>query len=246
MRTRKPHSVALIIASAVPALVVVWSVDPWTPILLGIPLILLLAAATSGVISRPSPTALTVLAVTVATAGFASLLYGIPGGVVYLDWGYMTISDRSIEIAAAAMLRIVVIALPAMLVGGSISAHEFLATCAVRRVVPDRVALAILIALRLMPVIASDLDETRQARRANGRSASLFAVALTTLVIAIRRAIRMSDVAEIRGFSKPNRTWSVYRRLELRDWVLVVGSVVIGISAMATVAYLGVWNSAIR
>ena len=246
MRTRKPHSVALIIASAVPALVVVWSVDPWTPILLGIPLILLLAAATSGVISRPSPTALTVLAVTVATAGFASLLYGIPGGVVYLDWGYVTISDRSIEIAAAAMLRIVVIALPAMLVGGSISAHEFLATCAVRRVVPDRVALAILIALRLMPVIASDLDETRQARRANGRSASLFAVALTTLVIAIRRAIRMSDVAEIRGFSKPNRTWSVYRRLELRDWVLVVGSVVIGISAMVTVAYLGVWNSAIR
>ena len=246
MRTRKPHSVALIIASAVPALVVVWSVDPWTPILLGIPLILLLAVATSGVISRPSPTALTVLAVTVATAGFASLLYGIPGGVVYLDWGYMTISDRSIEIAAAAMLRIVVIALPAMLVGGSISAHEFLATCAVRRVVPDRVALAILIALRLMPVIASDLDETRQARRANGRSASLFAVALTTLVIAIRRAIRMSDVAEIRGFSKPNRTWSVYRRLELRDWVLVVGSVVIGISAMVTVAYLGVWNSAIR
>jgi energy-coupling factor transport system permease protein len=224
----------------------VWSVDPWTPILLGIPLILLLAVATSGVISRPSPTALTVLAVTVATAGFASLLYGIPGGVVYLDWGYMTISDRSIEIAAAAMLRIVVIARPAMLVGGSISAHEFLATCAVRRVVPDRVALAILIALRLMPVIASDLDETRQARRANGRSASLFAVALTTLVIAIRRAIRMSDVAEIRGFSKPNRTWSVYRRLELRDWVLVVGSVVIGISAMVTVAYLGVWNSAIR
>jgi energy-coupling factor transport system permease protein len=224
----------------------VWSVDPWTPILLGIPLILLLAATTSGVISRPSPTALTVLAVTVATAGFASLLYGIPGGAVYLDWGYVTISDRSIEIAAAAMLRIVVIALPAILVGGSVSAHEFLATCAVRRVVPDRVALAILIALRLMPVIASDLDETRQARRANGRSASLFAVALTTLVIAIRRAIRMSDVAEIRGFSKPNRTWSVYRRLELRDWVLVVGSVVIGISAMVTVAYLGVWNSAIR
>jgi energy-coupling factor transport system permease protein len=213
---------------------------------LGVPLIVLLATATSGVISRPSPTALTVLAITVATAGFASLLYGIPGGVVYLDWGYMTISDRSIEIAAAAMLRIVVIALPAMLVARAISAHEFLATCAVRRIVPDRVALATLIALRLVPVIASDLDETRQARRANGRSASLFAVALTTLVIAIRRAIRMSDVAEIRGFSKPNRTWSVYRRLESRDWVLVVGSVIIGISAMATVAYLGAWNSAIR
>ena len=246
MSERRPHSVALIVASAVPALVVVWSVDPWTPIVMGVPLIFLLALSTSAVISRPSTTALTVLAITVVTAGFASLLYGIPGGVVYLDWGYATISDRSIEIAAAAMLRIVVIALPAMLVGGAISAHEFLATCAVWRIVPDRVALATLIALRLVPVIASDLDETRQARRANGRSASFFAVALTTLVIAIRRAIRMSDVAEIRGFSKPNRTWSVYRRLELRDWVLVVGSIAIGISAMLIVAYLGVWNSAIR
>jgi energy-coupling factor transport system permease protein len=246
MRTGRPHSVALIVASAVPALVVVWSVDPWTPILMGVPLILLLASLTTGVISRPSTTALTVLIITVATAGFASLLYGIPGGVVYLDWGYMTVSDRSIEIAASAMLRIAVIALPAMLVGGAISAHEFLATCAVRRIVPDRVALATLIALRLGPVISSDLDETRQARRANGRSASLFAVALTTLVVAIRRAIRMSDVAEIRGFSRPNRTWSVYRRLEFIDWVVVIGSVVIGIAAMATVAYLGAWNSAIR
>jgi energy-coupling factor transporter transmembrane protein EcfT len=56
----------------------------------------------------------------------------------------------------------------------------------------------------------------------------------------------MSDVAEIRGFSRPNRTWSVYRRLELRDWVIVVGSAVIGLSAMVIVAYLGAWNSAIR
>ncbi len=246
MSAHRPHSVALIIASAVPALVVVWSVDPWTPILMGVPLILLLASVTTGVIARPSTPALTVLAITVVTAGFASLLYGIPGGAVYLDWGYITISDRSIEIAAAAMLRIVVIALPAMLVGSAISAHEFLATCAVRRIVPDRVALATLIALRLVPVISSDLDETRQARRANGRSASPFAVALTTLVVAIRRAIRMSDVAEIRGFSRPNRTWSVYRRLEVSDWVLVAGSVVFGIAAMVTVAYLGVWNSAIR
>lgn len=246
MSVRRPHSVALIVASAVPALVVVWSVDPWTPILMGVPLLILLASTTVGVIARPSKTALTVLGITVVVAGIASSLYGIPGGVVYLEWGYATISDRSIEIAAAAMLRIVVIALPAMLVGGAISAHEFLATCAVRRILPDRVALATLIALRLVPVIASDLDETRQARRANGRSASLFAVALTTLVIAIRRAIRMSDVAEIRGFSRPNRTWSVYRRLEFRDWVLMVGSITIGLLAMATVAYLGVWNSAIR
>lgn len=246
MSARRTHSVALIIASAIPAVVVVWSVDPWTPLLMGLPLIALLAVMSSEAFSRPSRTALTVLGVTVGTAGLASLLYGLPGGHIYWEWGYAIISDKSLEIALSTMLRIVIIALPAMLVVGAVSAHEFLATCAVRRIVPDRVALATLIALRLVPIISSDLDETRQARRANGRSAAPFAIALTTLVIAIRRAVRMSDVAEIRGFSRPNRTWSVYRPLEVRDWLLIAGSIAIGLAAMITVAYLGLWNSAIR
>lgn len=246
MTAHRPHSVALIVASAVPALVVVWSMDAVTPIVMGIPLLGLLAAMASNVIARPSRMALTVLAFAVATAGLASLLYAAPSGQVFLHLGYMVISERSIEVAIAAMLRILVIALPALLIGGAVSAHEFLATCAVRRILPDRVALATLIALRLVPVISSDLDETRQARRANGRSSSPVAVALTTLVIAIRRAIRMSDVAEIRGFSRTNRTWSVYRPLGVRDWVLMSGAVAIGLSAMILVAYVGAWNSAIR
>jgi len=242
---RHPHSVALIVASAVPAFILVWSVDPWMPILLGLPLIAFIAARTSHVITRPSRTSLVVLAAAVGTAGIASLLYGTHRGVELFQWGFMSISDGSIATSSAAMLRIVALALPALLVAGAISAHEVLATFAVKRVLPDRVALAALIALRLIPVISSDLDETRQARRANGRGATPFAVALTTLVIAIRRAVRMSDVAEIRGFSRLNRTWSVYRPLAIRDWILMTGSVVIGISSMVVVAYLGVWNSAI-
>lgn len=220
--------------------------DPWTPLLMGIPLIGLLALFSADVIARPSRLALSVLSVTVVTAGLASLLYATPSGDMYLHLGYVHVSERSIEVAIAAMLRILVIALPALLIAPAVSAHEFLATCAVRRVLPDRVALATLIALRLVPVISSDLDETRQARRANGRPATPFAVALTTLVIAIRRSIRMSDVAEIRGFSRANRTWSVYRALRVRDWVLMSGAVFIGLSAMIVVAYVGAWNSAIR
>jgi len=246
MTAPRPHSVALIVASAVPALVVVWSVDPWTPIIMGLPLIAFITAMTSGVVKRPSSAALTALGVAVATAGVASLLYAAPRGAIYLDWGLIHVSRGSLEVALAAMLRIAVIALPAMLVGSAISAHEFLATCAVRRLLPDRVALATLIALRLVPVISSDLDETRQARRANGRTSPPFAVALTALVISIRRAVRMSDVAEIRGFSRANRTWSVYRRLRFADWALMLGAFAIGISAMIVVISIGAWNSAIR
>ena len=236
---------ALIVASAVPALALVWSVDPWMPIFLGLPLLGFIAVMNPNVITVPSKTSMIVLAAAVGTAGIASLLYGTHRGVTLFQWGFMHISDGSISTSSAAMLRILAIALPALLVAGAISAHEVLATCAVKRILPDRVALATLIALRLIPVISSDLDETRQARRANGRAPTPFAVALTTLVIAIRRAVRMSDVAEIRGFSRTNRTWSVYRPLGIRDWILIAGSVIIGVSSMVLVAYLGVWNSAI-
>jgi energy-coupling factor transport system permease protein len=242
---RRPHSLALIVASAVPAFALIWSVDPWMPVILGLPLLVFIATTTSSVIKLPSKTSLIVLAAAVGTVGIASLLYGTHRGASLFEWGLMHISEGSIATSSSSMLRILAIALPALLVAGAISAHEVLASCAVKRILPDRVALAILIALRLIPVISSDLEETRQARRANGRAPTPFAVALTTLVIAIRRAVRMSDVAEIRGFSRLNRTWSVYRPLGMRDWILIAGSVVIGLSAMIVVGYLGMWNSAI-
>ncbi len=245
MTARRPHSLALIVASAVPAFALIWSVDPWMPVILGLPLLVFISTTTSSVIKLPSKTSLAVLAAAIGTVGIASLLYGKHRGATLFEWGLMQISEGSIATSSAAMLRILAIALPALLVAGAISAHEVLASCAVKRILPDRVALATLIALRLIPVISSDLDETRQARRANGRAPTPFAVTLTTLVIAIRRAVRMSDVAEIRGFSRLNRTWSVYRPLGIRDWILIAGSVVIGLSAMIVVGYLGAWNSAI-
>ncbi|CAB4599144.1 unannotated protein [freshwater metagenome] len=68
---------------------------------------------------------------------------------------------------------------------------------------------------------------------------------MTTFVIAIRRAIRMSEIAEVRGFSKPDRVWLSYRPFSVRDWLLVAAAVsCAALSLVATVA-LGLWNSAI-
>lgn len=236
---------ALLGASAVPALVVVWSVDPVTPLLTLVPLVAVLWAFAPNVLLLPSRTARIALAVAVAATGLASVLYASPRGAVYAEWGWITVSDGSLAVAAASMTRILAIALPAMLVAPGISAHEFLATLAVKRVVPTRVALATLIALRLIPVIAADVDETWQARRAHGHVRSPFAVALTALVVAIRRAVRMSDVAETRGFSKPHRLWSAYNPMRFSDWALVVLAALVGVGALYITAVTGNWNSAI-
>lgn len=243
MKRFVPHSLALVIASMVPAFTVVWTVDTVTPLLVGVPIVAMLWLWV--------PT----LSISLRTLGLivfggifvslTSLLYAKPSGIIYLEWGIAHISDGSIGVAVASFLRILALALPAALIVRAIRPHELLATTAVRQVVPGRIALATLIALRLIPVITADLAETRTARRAAGSTVSFSSLVVTTFVIAIRRAIRMSEIAEVRGFSKPGRVWLSYRRFESRDWALVVISLAIGVLALTITSASGMWNSAI-
>lgn len=241
--TRKPHSLALAIAALVPAVTVVWSVDALTPVVVGTAVFVALVVA----IRVPTVTLgrLVGLVILAAGASIASLLYAQTSGVVYVDWGFVTISDGSFQVGLAAFARIVAIGLPTVAIFPVVDVHELVATTVVRRVVPQRVALASLIALRLVPVIAADLDETRIARRAAGRSHGIRSLVTTTLVIAIRRAIRMSEIAEVRGFSSANRVWTSYRPFGVRDWVLVSVAVLSGVFALVVTAAVGEWNSAI-
>ncbi|MEY4396567.1 MAG: hypothetical protein RLZZ40_323 [Actinomycetota bacterium] len=243
MNARRPHSLALFLASIVPAFTVIWSVDALTPVLVGVPIVTMLLMVAPTV--RLQWRRFGVLIIGAFVISLASLFYARGSGAVYLEWGFITISDGSFEVALSAFARLIAIGLPAIVVFPEIEAHELVATLVVRRVVPQRAALATLIALRLSPVIVADLAETRVARRAAGKSTSFGSLVVTTLVIAIRRAIRMSEVAEVRGFSTPNRVWVAYRRFAGRDWSLVLGALAIGGCALAVTILAGAWNSAI-
>jgi energy-coupling factor transport system permease protein len=243
MTTSRPHSLALVFASAVPALTVVWTVDPLTPILIGLVSVTSLVTA----IRRPRIPwgRIGIVTVTAAIMSVTSFLYAHQVGAVYAEWGLVTISDGSFHVALAAFVRILAIGIPAVLVLSDVEPHELIATTVVRRVVPQRAALAALIALRLAPVIAADLVETRVARRAAGLSTRFSSLVVTTLVIAIRRAIRMSEIAEVRGFSAPDRVWTSYRSFARKDWALVSGIVGAAMVALTITATTGLWNSAI-
>ena len=239
----RPHSLALLVASIIPALTVVWSVDFFTPVLVGVPVVIALLMWLPAVVFPWTRAGLIVLA-GIATS-VTSLLYARPDGQIYVEWGLITISDGSFAIAIASFLRILAIAIPAILVVAVIEPHELIATAVVRRVVPQRVALASLVGLRLIPVIVADLGETRDARRAAGRSTNFWSLIITTLVIAIRRAIRMSEIADVRGFSRPDRVWTSYRPLTRSDWLLIGSALLVGIAALVLTAVMGEWNSAI-
>lgn len=243
MSARTPHSLVFLAASAVPALTVVWSVDPLTPVVVGLAIVTLVTAV------APTPSfpwgRIGIVILAAAAMSVTSLLYARPRGEVYVEWGLVTITDGSFDVALAAFSRVLAIAIPAVLVYRLIEPHQLIATAVVRRVIPQRAALAALIALRLAPVIAADLRETRVARRANGLSTSFGSLVVTTLVVAIRRAIRLSEIAEVRGFSSPHRIWTSYRPFSRRDWILVGASFALGVFALLTTAAAGMWNSAI-
>lgn len=241
--THRTHSLALVLASLVPALTVVWTVDPLTPALVGSGVFL----ATMRSLSRPRIRWARIgalIGIAIVTS-LASLFYARSSGQIFVEWGFITVSEGSFHVALAAFSRVVAIGLPALTVFSEVEAHELIATPVVKRAVPQRAALASLIALRLAPVIAGDLTETRIARRAAGRSTGLGSLVLTTLVIAIRRALRMSEVAEVRGFSAPSRVWTAYRPFTRRDWMLVAVSVSIGILSLGVTALVGEWNGAL-
>jgi energy-coupling factor transport system permease protein len=243
MHTRQPHSLALLLASVVPALTVVWSVDVLTPVVVGVTVITALFVAIPRV--RLSWSRFGAVLAAAAAFGVTSLLYARPDGVVFAEWGLVTISEGSVVTAIASFARILAIAVPAVLIFAAVEPHELIASTVVKRVVPQRAALAALIALRLAPVIVADLDETRIARRAAGKKSGFGSMAVTTLIIAIRRAIRMSEIAEVRGFSEPKRVWTSYRPFVRTDWALVYVAAGCGVFALAVTALTGGWNSAI-
>jgi energy-coupling factor transport system permease protein len=244
VNTKTTHSVALLVASVVPALTVIWSLDPLTPLIIGFISVLLIVLFHARHIVLPSTIAINSFVIGTVAIVVASFLYAKPKGYMLFSWGWVTITEGAISVSVSTLLRILAIAVPALLIAKSISIHQIMATLAVRNILPNRIALATLISLRLVPVIANDVSETIQAQRARGKAMPVLAVANVSLVIAIRRAVRMSVTAEVRGFTKPDRLWRSYRRFGFRDWLLTVLAILSGIFAIATTVSLGMWNLA--
>lgn len=243
MNGHRPHSLALVLASMVPALTVVWTVDVLTPVVVGTAVVVALVTTIQR--SRIPWSRIGIVVLAAIVMSLTSLLYARSDGTIYAEWGFVTISDGSFSVALAAFARILAIGIPAAVVITEVEPHELIASTVVSRVIPQRAALASLIALRLAPVITADLAETRVARRAAGLSTRFGALVVTTLVIAIRRAIRMSEIAEVRGFSRPDRVWTSHRRFAKSDWTLLAVSLGSGVIALVVTTVTGEWNSAI-
>lgn len=180
--------------------------------------------------------------------GLTIALYGQTSGVVYVDWFVLRISEGSLALALATMLRVLAIALPSVVLFLTVDPTDLADGLGQIVRLPARFVLGALAGLRMVGLFLDDWRALELARRARGvadrgRIRRFLGMAFALLVLSIRRGAKLATAMEARGFGAPGRrTWARESRFGAAEWLLLaVGAAISGIAVAAAVV-TGAWN----
>ncbi|WP_167139248.1 energy-coupling factor transporter transmembrane component T [Diaminobutyricimonas sp. TR449] len=180
--------------------------------------------------------------------GVTIALYGQSSGQVHWEFVLARVSDGSLELALATMLRVLAIALPAVVLFVTIDPTDLADGLAQVLRLPARFVLGALAGLRLISLFFDDWRSLELARRARGvadrgRIRRMLGQAFALLVLSIRRGSKLATAMEARGFgSSRTRTWARPSRFRSADWAVAASGLVVGATAIATSVTTGNWN----
>lgn len=176
------------------------------------------------------------------------LLYGRASGETYFAFLLVNVTDGSIELAVATLLRVLAIGLPAVVLFVTVDPTDLADGLAQVLRLPSRFVLGALAGFRLVALFLEDWKSLELARRARGvgdrgRIRRFAGQAFALLVLSIRRGSKLATAMEARGFGASNsRSWARESRLGARDAALIlVGVAIAGASVGISVA-TGYWN----
>ena len=184
-------------------------------------------------------------------AGVSMALYGKPGGAVHVDWFLIHVTDNSLRLALAVMLRVLALGAPTILLFTGIDPTDLADGLAQVWRLPARFVLGALAGFRLVSRFVDDWRSLALARRARGlgdtgavrRWASM---AFAMLVIAIRRGSKLATAMEARGFGTAERTWARESSVGPADLALVLACVaavsVALVAAVSAGTFWAVWS----
>jgi energy-coupling factor transport system permease protein len=240
------NPVTKLVATLVVSIVLLLSIDPVSAgVTLALTLLLLPAARLPWrqVWSRMWP-----IVVAALIAGAATVLYGRVSGTVFLEWGLVRVSDGSVQLAAAILLRVLAIAIPSVLLFATTDPTDLADGLAQLLRLPARFVLGALAGLRLVGLLVADWRELGMARRARGvadtgRLRRFLGQAFALLVLSIRRGTKLATAMEARGFgADAPRTWARVSRLGWRDAVLVGLAVAVAAASLGAALLAGTWT----
>jgi energy-coupling factor transport system permease protein len=174
-------------------------------------------------------------------------------GVAWVNVAFGTMNGADAWLSGATWgLRVVALALPGVLLVSSTDPVRLADALTIHWRVPTRFAYGALAALRLVPLLATEWETIRLARRARGVDAGanpaaqarlLAGTAFALLVGAIRRATRLATAMDARGFdsgiARTNARGSVLRS---GDRWFVAGAVGLCAVAVTTSVLTGAWH----
>jgi len=172
--------------------------------------------------------------------GVTIVLYGRASGDVYFEFLFARVTDGSIELAVATVLRVLAIALPAVVLFVTVDPTDLADGLAQVLHLPARFVLGALAGLRLVGLLFDDWRSLELARRARGvsdrgRLRRLAGQVFALLVLSIRRGSKLATAMEARAFGGPiTRSWARESRMTAGDWMLVAIGAAIGVIAIAT------------
>ena len=160
--------------------------------------------------------------------------------------------DAGVVTGVGLGLRVVGLALPGVLLVATTDPVRLADALTIHWHVPTRLAFGALAALRLVPLLVTEFESVRLARRARGveagrnpfaRARLLGGIVFALLVGAVRRGSRLATAMDARGFdSGIPRTNARGSRLHARDAVFVAGTVLVCAAAVTLSVLTGSWD----
>ena len=172
-------------------------------------------------------------------AGIPMALYGQAGGETYLEWGLVHVTELSVSLAWAVILRVLAIALPVVLLSADVDPTDLGDGLAQVLHLPERFVIGTVAALRMLTLLRDDLDAMRRSRRARGiadqgKIKYWFSLSFGLLVMSLRRAGKLATAMEARGFGGPRkRSWARESKLHSRDWAVMAVCLAVALAALA-------------
>jgi energy-coupling factor transport system permease protein len=181
-------------------------------------------------------------------AGLTIALYGRASGEIHLAFLFARVSDGSLALAAATVLRILAIGLPALVLFLTVDPTDLADGLGQVLRLPARFVIGSLAALRLAGLFLDDWRSLELARRARGtadrgRVRRFAGQAFALLVLSIRRGSKLATAMEARGFGgSAKRTWARPSRFGWPEALLVAIGLLVAAAAISAAVIAGTWR----
>lgn len=186
--------------------------------------------------------------VAVPLTGLTTALYGVDSGAVLWQFGFVSVSEGSVELSIAMMLRILAAGIPAIVLFVTTDPTDLADGLAQVLHLPERFVLGGLAGLRLVGLFIDDWRSLSLARRArgvgdSGRIRRFGGQAFALLVLSVRRATKLATAMEAKGFGSAGvRSWARPSPFGRREVALIAIAAVVGAAAVTAAVVAGTWR----